>query len=99
MNIKIKNSTIKVDMVKQMEECRDSFGEDVSTLVTSPATNKFFEVREYAEQLSENKGKLFHLVVEKLSFIMKSFRTDLEMVMGFLTTRVSKSDIDNREKL
>ena len=33
-------------MVEKMEECIESFGEDVSTLVTSPATKQFFEVKE-----------------------------------------------------
>ena len=32
------------------------FGEDVGMLVTSPETNKFFEVREYSKQLSDKKG-------------------------------------------
>ena len=31
------------------------FDEDVSMLVTYPATKKYFEVRKDAEQLSENK--------------------------------------------
>ena len=73
------------------------FGQDVSTLVTSPATNKFSEMREDAEELSENKGEFFHSVVTKLLFIMKSSIPDLEMVVGVLTMRVLKSDIDKWE--
>ena len=38
-------------------------------------------------------------MVAKLSFIMKRSRTDLETVVGFLTTRVSKINVDNLEKL
>ena len=54
-NIYIKDSTIQVNMVKKLEECIEMFGEDISTLITYPATKKLFEVREYAEQLSEKK--------------------------------------------
>ena len=43
MNIEIKDSTIQVDMVKQLEECIEIFGEDVSTLVTSPETKNFLK--------------------------------------------------------
>ena len=58
-----------------------------------------FEVREDAKQMSEKKGGLFHLLVEKLLFIMKGSIPYLDTAMGFLTTRLSKSDVDNREKL
>ena len=71
------------------------FGEDVSTSVTCPITNKLSEVRENSEKLSDNKEELFHLVVKKLLFIMKSYRPDLETAVGFLTKRVSKIDVDD----
>ena len=61
--------------------------------------NIFFELREDAYQLSEKKGDLFHLVVEKLLFIMKMSRLDLDIYVSFLTTRVSKSDVDHWWKL
>ena len=74
------------------------FCEDVSTLVTSPASNKWFEMREDAKQLSEKKGELFYSVVVKLLFIKKRSRHDLATSVGFLTKRVSNSDVDNWEK-
>ena len=40
---KIKDSTIQVNMVEQLEEGIESFGEDVSTLVTSPETKNFLK--------------------------------------------------------
>ena len=43
------------------------FAEDVSELVTYPGSNKLFEVREHAKQLSENKGNLFLLVVSNVN--------------------------------
>ena len=95
MNIDIKGNTIQVDMDKQLEECIYIFGEDVSASVTSPKTNKIFEVREDNKQLSDKKGELFHLVVAKLLFIMKGSRPDLETAVSLLTTRVSKSDVDD----
>ena len=98
-NIEIKDITIQVYMVEQLKERIESFGEGVSMLFTSPAKNKLFEVREYSEQLSQNKGELFHSMVGKILFIMKRSRPDLETAVGFLETRVLKSDVDDREKL
>ena len=62
-----------------------------------PGNQKKIEVREYYNQLSENKGEIFHSVVKKLLFVMKSSRIYLETAMIFLTTRVSKSDVDDWE--
>ena len=84
-------------MVEQLEECIEMFGEDVSALVKYLATKKLFKVSEYSKQRSDNKGELFHSVVEKLLFIMKRSRIDLETAVSLLTTRVSKSDVDDWE--
>ena len=56
MNIEINYNTIQFDMVKHLEECIEICGTDIITLVTSTATKKIFEVREYDEQLIEKKG-------------------------------------------
>ena len=90
---------IQVDMVKRLEECMEIFGEDVSTLVTSPATKKFFEGREDAKQLSDKRRELFHLVVEKLLFIVKRSRPDLDTAVVFFITKVSNSGVDDWGKL
>ena len=41
VNIEIKDKTIQDNLVEQLEECIEMFGEDISTLVTSLATNNF----------------------------------------------------------
>ena len=86
-------------MVEKLEECIEMFGKDVSKSVTYPATKKLFEVREDSEKLSDKKGGLFQLVVEKLLFIMKRYRPELETAVGLLNTRVSKSEVDDWKKL
>ena len=60
---------------------------------------KKFKVRKYYEQLSEKKGELFHLVVEKFVFIMKRYIPDSEKAVIFLMKRVPKSDVDYWGKL
>ena len=62
-----------------------------------PQQQKLFEVIEGSEQLSDKKGYLFHSVVSILLFIMKMSKLYVETAVGLLKTRVSKSDLDNRE--
>ena len=55
-SIDMKDNKIQVDMVEHLEGFIGMFGEDFSTLVTSPITKKVFDVREDNEKLSEKKG-------------------------------------------
>ena len=41
-NIEKKDRMAQVNMVEKLEDCIEMFGEDVSTLVTYPATKKLF---------------------------------------------------------
>ena len=95
MNIEINDNTIQVNMVKQLEDCIEIFGEGVSPFITSPATKTFFKVREDAKQLSEKKGEFFHSVVAKLLSIMNKSRSDLETAVSFFTMMVLNSDVDD----
>ena len=94
INIEIKNNIIHINMVEHLRGCLTIFGEYFITPVSSPATKKLFEVREDAEKLSEKKGYIFHSAVEKIFFIIKSSRTDLETSVSFLTTAVFKKRCD-----
>ena len=84
-------------MAEQLEDCIENFGEDVSMLVTFPATNKWFKLRYGSEQLK--KVEMSRSVAGKFLFIMKRSRPDVETAVGFLTMRVSKSDVDDWEKM
>ena len=46
MNMEIKDNMTQADIVKQLEECIESFGDDVSASVTSPETKKKFRSEE-----------------------------------------------------
>ena len=56
-------------------------------------------MNENAEKLSKEKSDLFHSIVAKLLYITKRSRPDIETAVAFLTTRVSKSDVDDWKKL
>ena len=54
---------------------------------------------EDAELLDNNKRETFHSVTAKLLHIMKRGRPDLEILVSFLTMRVTKMNLEYWKKL
>ena len=63
--------------------------------MTSPARPNLRDVNEECDKLSGEKRDGFHSIVMKLLWIIKRARPDLETAIGFLCTRVDKSDEDD----
>ena len=53
-------------MKEKLLETIDAFGEKNDGNVTTPAYSHLFVVNEQAQQLDEEKSKIFHLLVAKL---------------------------------
>ena len=66
------NGYVELEMKEQKKEAIQSFGEDVSGVAVSPAIYHLFNVRDNATPLSEEKADIFHSVVAKMLYIMKS---------------------------
>ena len=49
--------------------------------------------------LSKDNAEIFHTIVAKLLYLCKRTRPDIHTAVAFLTTRVSKPDMDNYKKL
>lgn len=60
--------------------------------VTSPTTDKTFDVDESSPELDAHKSTEFHSTTAKLLYLMKRARPDLETGVSFLMRRVSKSN-------
>ena len=104
MNITItEDKMLKIDMKEHLQEAIDMFekieGGEINEIVTSPARPKLRDVNENCAKLSEDKREAFHSIVAKLLWVMKRARPDLETAIGFLCTRVDKSDMDDWKKL
>ena len=93
------NKTVSIDMKEQLQEAINMFPGHIPAEVVLPAAKHLFEVDEKAEQLDLAKSKVFHSIVMKLVYIMKRSRPDLEPSIAFLSTRVTKSDVDDWKKL
>lgn len=86
-------------MKKQLEEAINMANESLDKIVSTPANRRLFEISDNAEELDNQKSKLFHSIVAKLLYICKRSRPDLETAVSFLCTRVSKCDIEDWKKL
>ena len=65
----------------------------------TPATSDLFDKSEQAEQLSSGKSEVFHSIVQKILYICKRGRPDIEPALSYLCTRVSKPMVEDEKKL
>mmetsp|Transcript_26947 Transcript_26947/g.39877 ORF Transcript_26947/g.39877 Transcript_26947/m.39877 type:complete len:422 (-) Transcript_26947:45-1310(-) len=93
------NNTIELEMIDQLRDAIESFGEVIKCSTVTPSKQYLFSARENAGLLSPEKSEIFHSVVAKLLYIMKRTHPDLEPTIAFLSTRVSCSTVDDWGKL
>ena len=94
--------TVSILMKEYIKECMDAYeeaGGEVKGRGNTPATDTLFILDEESEQLDENKSEVFHHIVSKLLYVSKRARIDIDLTISFLCTRVSKSTIQDWEKL
>ena len=94
-----KDKTVSIEMKKMIEDTINMVDDQLDVKVTTPANKRLHELSETAEQLSKEKSELFHTIVAKLLYMCKRSRPDIEPVVSFLCTRVSKSDTEDWKKL
>ena len=81
---------MKEQLLKEIK----TFRENIDEKVTTTASSHIFVVNKQAQQI-----EIFHLVVAKLLYIMRREGPNLETEITFLCSRVSKSDVDDSEKI
>jgi len=84
-------------MKHYLQEAIDEY--NVTTTATTPAKKNLFEIKDNAVQLGTESKDRFHSIVYKLLFCTHRARPDIQLPIGFLCTRVSKSDETDEEKL
>ena len=65
----------------------------------TPAANNLFIKNDEAESLSIEKSDTFHSIVQKLLYICKRGRPDIEPALSYLCTRVVNPTTEDEEKL
>ena len=95
------DNTVSVDMREQLKQVIEEFEkyDSVDQASVTPAASYLFTVNPNAKELDKEHSVAFHSITAKLGYIMKRGRPDVETCVSFLMKRVSKSDIDDWNKL
>ena len=67
--------------------------------IKTPAGNHLFKVDDACKKLCDRYKIIFHRLVDKLLFLSKRARPDIQPKIAFLTTRVRSPDEDDWKKL
>ena len=84
------DGTVQILMQDYIKECFEAFGEVTNRVANTPGKHSLFEVTE-SLHLSKEKMEIFHHIVAKLLYVSKRARVDIDLMVSFLCTRVSKS--------
>jgi len=96
------DNKVEITMKDYIKECITGY-EKVNGEITgkgnTPGKHDLFAVDEEATELDEDRKDLFHHIVSKLLYVSKRARLDIDLVISFLCTRVSKSTEEDWTKL
>jgi len=100
MDITFNNDgTVTLLMKEYLKEATADLGMDASRVATAPAKRDLFAINKKFEHLEKKIGELFHSIVAKVLYVSKRARTDLQLAVAFLCTRVSCSTEQDWDKL
>jgi hypothetical protein len=100
MNIKYTDrGTAIISMKDYLMEAIDESGLEIVHTAATPARRTLFEVNPRATPLKPDRFDTFRSVVMKLLYVALRARMDLLLAISFLSTRISKSTVEDEGKL
>jgi hypothetical protein len=93
------DTTASILMKSYLEEAMSDVNIDRSMTTTSPAKKDLNVTHDDLPRLGKERSDIFHSVVMKLLYVAKRARGDILPTIAFLSTRVSKSNEKDWEKL
>ena len=99
MLFKYTNKKVQISMSGYIQAILDFSGTDQSKRAKTPATSSLFMLKENAPKLNAERAKLFHSLVQAVSYAAQRVRWDLLLAVGFLKGRVSAPDETDWSKL
>jgi hypothetical protein len=82
------DGTVTILMKEYLKEAIANSGMDASKVAQTPAKKDLFTIDDGSEQLDKRQGEIFHSIVAKLLYVSKRARTDAQLAIAFLCTRV-----------
>ena len=99
MDIEIKDRKVFISMKNQIAEAIEWGATQSGRKPVTPVTNDLFLKTDQAEDLSIERSDNFHSIVQKLLYICKRGRPDIEPALSYLCTRVSNPTVEDEKKL
>ena len=99
MDIEIKNKLVYISMEKQIEEALLWGGRQRGSKPSTPAKSDLFNQDNDDDKLDGDKADNFHSIVQKLMYVCKRARPDIEPALSYLCTKVSCRSTNDKEKL
>jgi hypothetical protein len=75
-------------MYDYLEDILDEMPDDMNGMAPTPASDNLFDVDDDSPQLNEKESDFFHRTTTRLLFAAKRARTDLQVAVAYLCTRV-----------
>mmetsp|Transcript_9529 Transcript_9529/g.13501 ORF Transcript_9529/g.13501 Transcript_9529/m.13501 type:complete len:352 (+) Transcript_9529:3702-4757(+) len=92
MEIRINDDgTVSIDVSSYIKEIISGFPEEIKIVTTSPAGAGLFTIPKIDTKLDKCSANFFHSIVEKLLWLIKRGRPNIEVPVSFLCTRVQES--------
>ena len=82
------NGTVTILMKEYLKEAIADSGMDATKVTPTPVRRDLFNVDDGSEQLDKRQGEIFHSIVAKLLYVTKRARTNAQLAIAFLCTRV-----------
>ena len=99
MDIKIKNKLVYISMRKQIEEALEWGGRQSGRKPSTPAKADLSNQGDNDNRLDISSSDIYHSVLQKLLYICKRARSDIEPALSYLCTKVSNPLKLDQEKL
>ena len=99
MNIELRDQKVFVDMQEQVQEAINWGNSQGGCKPPNPATGQLFTRDPKSDPLSTKDSDLFHSIVQKLLYICKRARPDIEPAISYLCTRVTSPTKEDDIKL
>ena len=99
MDIEYIGRKVKISMKHYLEEAIEAFLDHLTDDVHTPAASHLFNVNPTSEKLPEEKRQILHSIVAKLLYVATKGHPDIYLPIVFLTSRVSRADVDDWKKL
>jgi hypothetical protein len=97
MNLLFKDGLCILDMESSIEKIIKEYG--ITGTSATPAIDSLFVVNDDDELLNESEKGKFHTFTAKLLYLARKARPDILTTVSFLTTRVSKPNVNDKIKL